>query len=115
MNLRNLWIGFRLKRNCLFSPELKLAVFVLFSFSQTLAGGYPHNMCKDAGPDFIDSFRAVYHPAGRKIQIVTHAGEHRRVEASLITGAIALPMVVPRPVVKTITVAPAATNPGVDS
>ena len=36
-------------------------------------------------------------------------------DASLITGAIALPIVVPRPVVKTTTVAPEATSPGVDS
>ena len=36
-------------------------------------------------------------------------------EASLITGVIAFPIVVPRPVVKTTTVAPAATRPGVDS
>src|SRR5437868_3225789 len=36
-------------------------------------------------------------------------------DASLTTGAMALPMVVPRPVVKTMMVAPAATSPGVDS
>src|SRR5215472_9026762 len=36
-------------------------------------------------------------------------------EASLITGTMALPMVEPRPVVKTTRFAPAATSPGVDS
>ena len=39
----------------------------------------------------------------------------RLFEASLMTGAMAFPMVVPLPVVKTTTVAPAATRPGVDS
>jgi hypothetical protein len=36
-------------------------------------------------------------------------------DASLMTGAMALPIVVPRPVVKTMMVAPAPTSPGVDS
>jgi len=36
-------------------------------------------------------------------------------DANLITGTIAFPMVVPRPVVNTMTVAPEATRPGVDS
>ena len=39
----------------------------------------------------------------------------RLFDANLMTGAIALPIVVPLPVVKTTTVAPAATKAGVDS
>ena len=60
----------------------------------------------------IDGFRAVDDSASRRSDHAAYVSNTGELEASN-NGAIAFPIVVPRPVVKTMTVA--QPNPGVDS
>lgn len=90
-------------------------MLVFFSLRRHLTAGNTLDVLKDSIADLLDSFGSVDHATRREIQIVFHLFEHWCVRDHFTTGAMALPMVVPRPVVKTINVAPAATSPGVDS
>ena len=67
-----------LKRDCLFSPELKLAVLV-FLGSCLRAVRHPANLFEHALPNFVNRFSAVDNTTRGKIQIVAHALEDWRV------------------------------------
>ena len=101
-----------LKRNRLLGPELKLTMFMFFGFRLHFTARDTADMLKNALA--IVSVPSTTPPAERSRSRDIRS-KTLLLEASLITGAMALPMVVPRPVVKTTAVAPAATSPGVDS
>ncbi len=71
-----LWLV--LERDGLFGPELEFAVFVDFGFGLQATRNFD-DMCKNSLAYFVDRFGAIDHAAGRQIEIVRHAIEHRSV------------------------------------
>jgi hypothetical protein len=67
-----------LKRDSLLGPELEFAVFVNFGFGLDATRDLD-DLLENALANFVDRFGAVDHATGGKIEIVSHALEHRRV------------------------------------
>lgn len=53
-----------LQRNCLFRPELKLAMFIFFGFRQNFAARNLLQIFKKPFADLRDAFRSFDHVSG---------------------------------------------------
>ena len=103
------------QRHRLFRPHLELAVLQQLGLGQDLSARDLPNIRKEPRPpSLMLSVPSITPPADRSMSPGMRS-KTALFEVSLITGAIALPIVLPRPVVNTTTVAPAATSAGVDS
>jgi len=67
-----------LERDGLFGPELEFAVFVDFGFGLHASRDFDH-VFENTLSYFVDRFGAIDNAAGRQIEIVRHALEHRSV------------------------------------